>query len=62
MSKTESFLRLPQVLNLIPVSRASWYHGIKVGRFPAPVQLGPRAVAWRRSEIDKLIEALINNN
>ena len=58
MTTTDSFLRLPEVLALIPVSRATWYDGIKKGRFPAPVKLGPRVSLWRRSEIELLIASL----
>lgn len=52
------FLRLPQVLELIPVSRATWWAGVKSGRFPAGVKLGPRSTAWRAEDIRKLIEQL----
>lgn len=55
MNTSDSFLRLPEVLNIIPVSRATWYEGIKAGRFPAQVKLGPRVAAWRRSDIDRLV-------
>jgi len=48
-------LRLPQVLELVPVSRATWYAGVKTGRYPAPVKLGPRAVAWLLHDIENLI-------
>ncbi len=58
MTTTDSFLRLPEVLAIIPVSRATWYDGIKKGRFPAPVKLGPRVSLWRRSEIELLIASL----
>ncbi|MFP3586373.1 AlpA family phage regulatory protein [Paraburkholderia sp. SIMBA_055] len=51
----DSLLRLPEVLALIPVSRATWYAGVKNGRFPQPVSLGPRCVAWRASEIQRLV-------
>ena len=44
-------LRLPEVLKLIPVSRSTWYDGMKDGRYPSPVKLGPRAVAWKSSDI-----------
>jgi predicted DNA-binding transcriptional regulator AlpA len=53
-----ALLRLPQVLRLIPVARSTWWAGIKAGRFPAPVKLGPRSVAWRVSEIRALVERL----
>lgn len=58
MTTTDSFLRLPEVLAIIPVSRATWYDGIKKGRFPAPVKLGPRVSLWRRSDIEVLITSL----
>lgn len=53
-SAAESFLRLEEVLRRIPVSRATWYAGVKSGRYPAQVKLGLRAAAWRCSDIDKL--------
>jgi prophage regulatory protein len=62
MATTDSFLRLPEVLAIIPVSRATWYDGIKTGRFPAQVKLGPRVAAWRRSDIDRLVETLSRNS
>ncbi|MFP3549113.1 AlpA family phage regulatory protein [Paraburkholderia sp. SIMBA_049] len=48
-------LRLPDVLARIPVSRATWYAGVKSGRYPKPVSLGPRCVAWKASEIQQLV-------
>ena len=51
-------LRLPEVLRRYPVSRTSWYDGIKLGMYPAPVRLGKRTVAWRESEIEALIQRL----
>lgn len=58
MTTTDSFLRLPEVLAIIPVSRATWYEGIKKGRFPAPVKLGPRVSLWRRSDIERLVASV----
>lgn len=55
MSSADTLLRLPEVLAIIPVSRATWYEGIKTGRFPAQVKIGPRIAAWRRSDIDRLV-------
>lgn len=53
----DGFPRLPQVLALYPVSRASWWAGIKAGRYPAGVKLSPHTTAWRASDIKALIEA-----
>ena len=41
---------------LIPISRASWYNGVKSGRYPLGVKLGPHMIAWRWSDIQSLIE------
>lgn len=45
------FLRLPSVLEIIPVSRSSWLAGVKSGKFPASVKLGPRTTAWRITDV-----------
>ena len=54
------FMRLPDVLRFIPYKETAWYQGVKSGRFPKPVRLGPRAVAWRVEDIRQLIEDLGN--
>ena len=43
--------KLPEVLRNFPVSKATWYAGIRDGRFPEPLKLGKRAVAWRSADI-----------
>jgi len=53
------FLRLASILaphGPIPVSKSTWWAGVKVGRFPAPVKLGPRITAWRVEDIRALID------
>ncbi|HXO68796.1 MAG TPA: AlpA family phage regulatory protein [Bradyrhizobium sp.] len=40
---------------LVPVSRSTWWAGVKSGRFPAPVKLGPRITAWHYRDIEKLL-------
>lgn len=46
-----SFLRLPEVKLVTGLSKTSLYALIREKSFPAPVRLGPRAVAWVRSEV-----------
>lgn len=58
------FLRLPQIVGdsklgipaIIPVSKSTWFEGIKSGRYPAGVKLSERCTAWRVSDILALIE------
>lgn len=52
---TTGFLRLPQVLTLIPISKSAWWAGVKEGRFPAGVKLGARTTAWRAEDIAALM-------
>lgn len=51
----EGYVRLPQVLNVYPVSRSTWYAGVKAGKYPQPVKLGPNTTAWRVEDIRSLI-------
>jgi prophage regulatory protein len=46
-----SFLRLPDVKAVTGLSKTSLYTLIREKSFPAPVRLGPRAVAWLKSEV-----------
>ena len=47
--------RLPTVLAHVPVSRSHWWAGVASGRYPAPVKLSTRCVAWRSADIRALI-------
>lgn len=52
-----ALLRLPQVLDLIPVSRTTFLTGVRTGRYPAPVKLSPSCTAWRWGDIRTLAES-----
>ena len=47
----------PPIPALIPVSKSTWWAGVKSGRYPQPVRtLGDRITAWRVEEIRDFIE------
>jgi prophage regulatory protein len=50
------FVRLPVILSVYPVGKSTWWAGVKSGRFPKSVKLGPRVTAWRVEDIRSLIE------
>ncbi len=58
------FLRINQIIGdskkgippLIPVKKTTWWDGVRKGRFPKPVKLGPRVTVWRVEDIRALIE------
>jgi prophage regulatory protein len=54
------FVRLSQILapnGPIPVSKSSWWAGVKEGRFPQPQKLGPRTTVWRAEDIRALYDS-----
>ena len=56
--ENESLLRLPQVLNIIPISKSAWWQGCKEGRYPKPIKLGPRTTVWKASDIAAFMRQL----
>jgi predicted DNA-binding transcriptional regulator AlpA len=59
--RNDGLVRLSDIIGptgLVPISRSSWYARVRDGRFPKPVKLGPRLVAWRVEEIHDSIEKL----
>lgn len=53
------FVRLPSIIapsGPIPVSKSTWWAGIKDGRFPKPMKLGARITVWRVEDIKALID------
>lgn len=61
------FLRLSQIIGnpdaeppippVIPVSKSTWWAGVRNGRYPQPVRsLGRRITAWRVSDIRALVD------
>jgi len=52
------FLRLYQVLTVIPIGKTCWWEGVRSGRYPKGVKLSPRCTAWRAEEIRQLIKKL----
>jgi prophage regulatory protein len=52
---TERLLRLPEVRARAGLGRSTIYTLIAQNKFPPPIQLGARAVAWLSSEVDTWI-------
>lgn len=57
-SNPEKLLRLKAILapeGPVPVSKSTWWAGVKDGRFPKPIKLGPRITVWRAEDIRRLL-------
>lgn len=52
------FIRLPEILALIPVGKTTWWEGVKSGRYPKGIKLSTRVTAWDVKDIRELMERL----
>lgn len=46
----------PRKPKIIPMSRSSWFAGVKHGKYPQPQKFGPRISAWKGEDIRRLLE------
>jgi prophage regulatory protein len=59
------YVRLPQIIGdpkrgipgVLPIGRTTFLVGVKSGKYPKPVKLGKRTVAWRVEDIRALLES-----
>jgi len=58
--RPDRLLRFSDVSSRTRLSKSEIYRRINAGTFPGSLKLGPRAVAWRESEIDHWINTLTN--
>lgn len=66
MNEIDPFIKIDEIIGnpkkslkaLIPVSRSTWYAGIKAGIYPPGVKIGQRRIAWRYSHIAALLKRL----
>ncbi len=55
MQTPEHLIKIKEVISMTAISRTMIYDKIKKGVFPKPIRLGPRATAWRLSQIQEWI-------
>lgn len=64
---TTGYLRLNQIVGnpkanppippIIPISKSSWWNGVKSGKYPQPIKLGERTTVWKIEDILAFIES-----
>jgi predicted DNA-binding transcriptional regulator AlpA len=52
------FVRLKQILTVLPYGPSTWWAGVAAGRFPSPLKIGPNTTVWRVEDILELIKKL----
>jgi prophage regulatory protein len=58
-SQRTGYVRLADILapaGPLPISKSTWWAGVKEGRYPAAVKLGRRITAWKVADIMALME------
>jgi predicted DNA-binding transcriptional regulator AlpA len=50
------YVRLRQILAVIPIGRSTWWKGVKEGRFPQPIKFSERVTVWSARDIWALIQ------
>lgn len=48
-------IRVPTVIAVLGISRATWWNGVRDGIYPPALQIGPRSVGWRVSDIRAIL-------
>ncbi len=67
-SEIPRFLRLKQIIGdpkaeppiqpILPISKSSWWDGVKSGRFPKAIKIGANTTVWKEDEIRSLVNEL----
>lgn len=52
----DGFMRLPQVLAIVPISKSHWWAMVRRGVAPSSVKLSPRCTAWRAQDVSRFCE------
>ncbi len=53
---TTGFLRQPQVLGLVPISKSTLWRRVQARTFPEPVKLSERVTVWRVEDVRRWID------
>lgn len=56
IDNADRLVRLKEVLTLLPISLGTWWNGVRAGKYPKGIKLGPKTTCWRLSEIMTLTE------
>lgn len=53
-----ALMKLPQVLAHMQVSRSNWLEGVRIGKYPKPVKISTRRIAWKVSDLKAFVDSL----
>lgn len=56
------YLRIQDVLRIIPIGKSTFYKRVKSGEYPKPYKIAERTVAWKYTDIEKLSKEISERN
>ena len=48
----------PPIEPIIPISKSSWWAGVKSGLYPKAIKLGANTTVWREDEVRALVDRI----
>lgn len=55
-AQAKPFIRMAAVMRITGLGRSTIYRLMAENKFPSPVRLAKRAIAWRRTDLDRWSE------
>lgn len=52
----------PLIEPIIPISKSSWWEGVKSGRYPQAIKLSANTTVWREDEVRALVAKIIQSS
>ena len=52
----------PPIPAIIPISKTTWWDGVKRGIYPKPIKLSQNMTVWRSDDIQKLVDDIVEAN
>lgn len=56
INNNEGYIRLKDILKILPVSKSYFYRMVRDGAYPSGIMITSRTRAWKKSDIYKLLE------
>jgi predicted DNA-binding transcriptional regulator AlpA len=58
LPQQELYLRMPQILERLPIAASTWWRWVQIGHAPKGIKLSERVTIWKASDIDGLVRQM----
>ena len=53
---------IPPIPPIIPISKTTWWNGVKDGIYPKPIKLSDNVTVWHSNDIQKLVDHIVETH